>query len=399
MINKSLLGILGLFLFKMTLLMASEPLAVYLVCQRTPHEAMTIQWITSLSENKGSILFKGNHEPLWQMADSQFHPLPNQIPYGVHRIELVSLSPNSEYSFRIGNDAKEYKFLTLPDKLTEPLTFIEGGDIYHDGVEVYEKMNRRAASQNPRFVLWGGDLAYASNRYFLSWEKSDRWLDLMSVWSKTMVTSNGHLIPLITVIGNHEVTGSFGQLPAKAPFFYTLFPTPGYQVIDIGNYLSLFLLDSGHTHPVEGKQTDWLKTVLSERKDIPFKFACYHVPAFPCVRSHKNKHSVTVRKYWPSLFEEFHLLAAFEHHDHAYKRTYLIKEGKISPDGVLYLGDGGWGVEKIRKPRTPANSWYLAKTAKQRHFIRVTLTPDKKTRYQAMNAEGAIFDEYVQSSL
>lgn len=399
MINKFLLGIISIFLCKMTLLMADEPLAVYLIGQRTPHEAMTIQWITPLNENKGHIQFKGTHESLWQMADSQFHPLPNQTPYGVHRLELLNLSPDSEYIFRIGNEAKEYKFLTLPDQLTNPLTFVEGGDIYHDGIELYEKMNRQAASLNPRFVLWGGDLAYGANRYFLSWEKSERWLELMSVWSKTMITSNGHLIPLITVIGNHEVTGRFDQVPAKAPFFYALFPMPGYQVIDIGNYLSLFLLDSGHTHPIEGKQTEWLKNVLATRRDVPFKFACYHVPAFPCVRSYKNKHSSLVRKYWPSLFEEFHLLAAFEHHDHAYKRTHLIKDGKVSPDGVLYLGDGGWGVQKIRKPRTPSRSWYLAKTAKQRHFILVTLTPDKKVRYQAINTEGAIFDEYVQKAL
>lgn len=42
------------------------------------------------------------------------------------------------------------------------------------------------------------------------------------------------------------------------------------------------------------------------------------------------------------LFEEYELTAAFENHDHTYKRTHRIRDGWWIPRGVLYLGDGAW---------------------------------------------------------
>lgn len=387
---------IGFLLLKIALLLSEEPVAVYLTFQQSPHAAMTLQWITPLAEAKGSVQFKSADAKLWDLAYSSFQPLPNEMPYGLHRLELTGLKPDSEYIFRIGNEKKEYKFLTLPDKLTAPITFVEGGDVYHDGRELYEKINRLAASKSPRFVLWGGDLAYASNRYFLSWEKGNRWIELLSGWSETMITPDGHLIPILVALGNHDVTGRFDETPDKAPFFYTLFPTPGYQVVDVGDYLSIFILDSGHTHPIEGKQTEWLEEQLARRSSVPLKFACYHVPAFPSVRSYTNKRSSVVRQNWPPLFEKHKVIAAFEHHEHAYKRTHPILKTKASSNGVVYFGDGCWGVEKVRKPRPSSRSWYLAKTSDERHFIMVTLFPEK-VHYQAINDAGAVIDEYSQN--
>lgn len=382
------------FLLSVTWLMADEPLAVYLTCQRTPNSAMTLQWITPTRE-AASIKYCGS-DGIWKDAKSTFFALPNSMPYGVHRLELTDLQPDSEYRFQIETSAKEYKFLTLPEQLKEPLQFIVGGDIFNESAKLYEEMNIVAASQSPRFVLWGGDIAYAANRYFLLLENGKRWLDLLAIWSKTMITPQGHLIPLIAVIGNHDVTGRYDQTPAKAPYFYTLFPTPGYQTLDFGNYLSLFLLDSGHTHPVEGVQTEWLKNSLASRKNVPFKFACYHVPAFPCARNFKNKYCECVRKHWPPLFEEYGVLSAFEHHDHAYKRTYPISQGKKAQKGVLYIGDGGWGVENLRRPK---KSWYIANASSQRHFVSVTLTPQKEVQYKVINAARAIIDEFSQNAI
>ena len=40
------------------------------------------------------------------------------------------------------------------------------------------------------------------------------------------------------------------------------------------------------------------------------------------------------------LFDNYHLTAAFEHHDHAFKRTHLLRANQTDPGGTLYLGDG-----------------------------------------------------------
>jgi hypothetical protein len=193
---------------------------------------------------------------------------------------------------------------------------------------------------------------------------------------------------------HHDTSGRFGQTPEEAPFFYSLFAMPGqqgYNVLDFGNYMSLVILDSGHTHPVSGAQEEWLAKTLSERVNVPNKFALYHVPAYPSVRHQNNHDSSEVSTHWVPLFEAFGLTAAFENHDHAYKRTHPILKGRPDPSGVVYLGDGAWGMKRTRKPKS--QRWYLAKTASSRHFILVTLEKESR-HFSAISSTGEVIDTF-----
>lgn len=144
-----------------------------------------------------------------------------------------------------------------------------------------------------------------------------------------------------------------------------------------------------------GEQTHWLYHALENRAQIPNKFAIYHVPAYPSIRDFNNRYSTAVRNNWVPIFEEFGLTGAFEHHDHAYKRTFPLRKGEKKRHGVVYIGDGAWGVEKPRKRRFFSKEpWYLAKSKSIRHFILVTLEPQERT-YQAIDYQGNIFDEYA----
>jgi len=88
-----------------------------------------------------------------------------------------------------------------------------------------------------------------------------------------------------------------------APHFYQLFAFPGhpgYNVLDIGDYLSLIILDSDHSHPIEGGQTEWLENVLLERAGGKrHLMPVYHVPAWPSHRPFDGRVSVRVRENWP----------------------------------------------------------------------------------------------------
>ena len=151
----------------------------------------------------------------------------------------------------------------------------------HDRKKV-DAMNQRAAQLNPWFALLGGDLAYAdANKNNVS-----KWDDWLESWMLNSVRkSDGGLIPMIVAIGNHEVAGGTGKKPKDAKYFYSLFPLPAkrsFYVLDVGNFLSLILLDSDMTERIEGEQTVWLEKELSQRssKKVPFVFACYHKPAY-----------------------------------------------------------------------------------------------------------------------
>lgn len=394
--------------FSLSSLEKYEPIATYLTWQRSPESTMTIRWVTSINRQDNLIQYKSEEEDQWITAKGYQIPLPANSSYLLHTIELTNLQPDTKYSFQAGVDAVSYKFQTMPAHLDKAIRFVAGGDMYHDTVDILSKTNRQAAKANPHFALVGGDIAYAADkkvgflpRWTQAWidllagQKLERWLTWLTAWKNDMVTSDGCLIPMLPVIGNHDTSGRYGQTPLEAPFFYSLFAMPGpqgYNVLDFGNYMSIFLLDSGHTHPISGDQTIWLANNLEQRQAVPNKFALYHVPAYPSVRPYQDPYSMQIRKNWVSLFDQFYLTAAFENHDHAYKRSHPLLGGKINPTGVLYIGDGAWGVDKPRKATNLKKKWYLAKTIQSRHFLLVEIQPE--SRYVgAISPDGEILDE------
>lgn len=378
-----------------------DPVSVYLTWQQDPSTTMTISWITDKDRDDDVIEYQKVGDTDWLTITGTHVPMPQEHPYLIHRVELTHLLPDSKYIFRTGDDAVAYMFRTMSDDPNAPIRFVVGGDMYHDSMEVLKQMNHLAASYNPMFVLAGGDLCYAHEKKPNQFsDRNLRWIDFMVAWKETMVTQDGCLIPILPVIGNHDVNGRYGQTPEQSPFFYALFPMPGkqgYNVLDFGNFMSIILLDSGHTHPVKGVQAFWLYNTLKQRQDVPHKFAVYHVAAYPSVSKRCDKKNAAVRYHWVPIFEQFGLTAAFEHHEHAYKRTPPIYRNAIDPThGVIYLGDGAWGVNtKLRKPKKAEKKWYLEKTAKSLHFYLVDVERDT-CHFTAIDNNGQMFDETVR---
>jgi acid phosphatase type 7 len=213
---------------------------------------------------------KGSHEWRNKGYSNRRFPMSNDW---ILRAELTGLEPDTEYVFRIGTDSAEQCFRTMPAKDTNPIQFVSGGDC---GVgEHPRKTNKLAAAQEPGFAILGGDLAYEQG------DQPDRFLEFLKNYSADLRVGDNRLIPLVACIGNHEVVGRYGQQRKNAPFFYSvfdgLFPDTGYAVLDFGQYMSLVFLDTNHTSPIVGAQTDWLASTLKEREDCPNVFVVNHV--------------------------------------------------------------------------------------------------------------------------
>lgn len=373
---------------------AEAPAAFYLSWQQDPLTTMTVRWLTPKSEKGGSLYFRKKGEKEWKEATASHLPMPGKMAYLIHNVELTELTAGTHYDFHF-NDGNIYHFKTLPQDLSTPVNFVVGGDLYHDSLQPLVETHRQAAKTNPDFAIIGGDIAYSASSWWFFSEDGTRWLDFLKAWKEEMITQDGRVIPLIAAIGNHDVAGRYNQPESQAEFFYALFPMPGpqgYNALDFGNYMSIFLLDSNHTHPVDGKQKMWLTYALDSRRSIPYTFAAYHIPAFPSVRKIKPRNQ-EIQNHWVPLFEQYGLTAAFEHHDHAYKRTLPLYQGKEDREkGVLYLGDGAWGVETPRCPHDPSY-WYIAKSCQARHFILVTLDQSGPT-FTAIDSKGKIIDRH-----
>jgi hypothetical protein len=298
----------------------------------------------------------------------------------LHTVHLTDLTPGATYHFIAGDPVtgftEERTFRTIPDD-GGPIRFAVGGDV--SNYRTAWLMARRVAAEAPDAVMIGGDIAYAGGSYLL-W---DKWLRR---WDKLMVAPDGRTIPVVLAIGNHELGGS--------PFFQRLFDQGGetFFVRTFGPDIVCVVLDTGNVVPYDGRQSRWLRETLEAHASYPVKLALYHDPLYPAHKSFDQQASVAGREHWLPLFDRFGLTAAFEHDDHLYKRTKLLTQGRVSPDGTLYIGGGSWGMP----PRPPRGEPYLARAEQTRNVVIVDVRADE-IEYRAIGTYGKTFDRFVQT--
>lgn len=407
-----------LLVFSCSLLQSSDPDLpdrFLLSWQTDPSTSMTIDWhpqddaLSDQEQEPSRLLYRQGSSGRFSAKRAEVVPVPYSDRW-FYRVELASLQPDTDYEFRFAGFERTLRFRTMPDGPGRPLRFVLGGDLMHRS----EWMRNTAlsvmeiAGEELDFVVVGGDLAYADGNP----EKLDRWFTYLSVWASVMITPSGRVIPHVAAIGNHEVKRGFAHLYSaaersqpdyatrEAPFYSTFVPFPGkrgYGMLDIGRYLSLFILDSGHLYTVQGAQTEWLAAQLDARTDVTHRIPVYHVPAWPSNRGFNGTVERAVRTHWVPLFEQHGVKVAFEHHDHTYKRTHPLFEGAVDAErGIVYVGDGAWGVS-TREPRRDEQGnlpWYLARAEPLRHFILVDLDgPDLQLRMYT--EDGVLLDEYT----
>lgn len=373
--------------------------ALYLSWLKDPTSTMLIQWHKK-NDPSACVYYQKSGDSIWQCQEGNGAELVNATLFWgkmyVHRVELTDLEPDTEYAFKLANDPEIYRFRTMPKEGERPLHFVVGGDIYQNDVCQFKKMMAQVAKHDPDFVVLGGDIAYTRGfsallrgRYF----EIQRWKIFFKAWKEQMVTGEGRLIPMVVVLGNHDLESTHVDPKKKPVLFYELFAMPNlfsYRTLDFGNYLSFFLLDTGHTYPIAGEQTLWLENALKARQQVLQKIAIYHIAAYPSVNDYQKKRHKQIRKNWVPLFEKYDVEAAFEHHDHTFKRTFRLKGDAIDPSGVLYLGDGGWGVSP-RHPQTPEELWYIEKSLAANFVYLVSIQQDKGIA-QAIDTDGNLLD-------
>jgi hypothetical protein len=367
-----------------------QPDTLFLTWQRDPTTTMTVQWVGTRGETADpNIAFAEKGVDYWQLQPTAAKPYPLS-DFTVFRAELTGLRPGTDYEFVIGKSSPTYRFRTMPAKASDTIHFISGGDV---GINEHAIANNvQAARQDPMFAVVGGDLGYDNGR------SVDVSLAFLRNYSRHMIARGGRLIPMIAGIGNHEVDGGYGQPREKGRFFYALFdglyPDTGYATLDFGDYLSLVLLDTGHTAPIAGEQTAWLDKALRDRAGHPNLVCVNHVPAYPSHRTmdgtgDKKGTGEDNRTHWVPLFEKHGVPVVLEHHDHTFKRSRPLINHTPDDNGVLYLGDGSWG--RLRTPNSPDKLKHLAVTSRDYHLSLHRI--QGKDRYHlALDENGRVMD-------
>ncbi len=371
----------------------SKPPALYLTWKTDPSTTIVVHWHNyDISQSSISWRRSGSDEE-WTSSVAVSDEFPFTERW-IHTASISGLAPDTEYEFAVAGYSGVFRFKTMPDQLSRPIKFGVGGDV--DIGPTADAMTAAISSHSPDFLVVGGDLAYADGRAV----NFVRWYRYLESWYRNARTPDGRLIPKIVAVGNHEVFSGLVQnhpdfeptsdwRERYAPYFYTLFAfpgQPGYNVLDFGEYMSLVILDTDHTNQI-ASQSSWLESVLNARRGRPHVFPIYHTPGYTSHRSFNDPQAIGVRQHWHPVFEQAGVKLAFEHHDHTFKITKPLLSGVENSDGIVYVGDGLWGIGS--RPVDFSRS-YLSMASSDYHVHLVTISQSGRT-LQTVGLNGSLF--------
>ncbi len=297
-----------------------------------------------------------------------------------HHAKLENLKPDTVYYLAVqigGETGREYHFRTAPDSASQPFKLIYAGDS-RTRVDVVRQMSRQIAGlvENDDSILallHGGDFVGAPND-LVKWK---RWLDAYSLTT----TASGRLLPLIPIVGNHDKGGAgiffhaFGDIGGGT----------GHYVCHLSPSVRIVCLNT--MQKAAGVQENFLRNALEkmEADKIRWRFAAQHYPSYPAVKNRQF-----AKREWVPLYEKYNVDLVLESDGHCIKRTIPIRNDKPSPDGVVYLGEGGFGAPQ-RDP--DPTRWYLQGgfASKGDHLMMLEISPEE-IRYSTILSTGETVD-------
>ncbi|MDG2255105.1 MAG: metallophosphoesterase family protein [Opitutaceae bacterium] len=314
-------------------------------------------------------------------AEDDWAPSAPSTGFFYHHAPIKNLTPDTVYYLAVQTAdgiGREYHFKSAP-KDGQTFKLIYGGDS-RTHVDVARQINEQISQMvesDPSIagLLHGGDYAVTTRR--------DLWKQWLEAYNLT-TTEDGKLLPIIPVIGNHDVPGNspiFRQAygyPGGLKDYYSCRITPSIAIICLNTEIS-----------AEGDQRIFLQKALTQLKtdQVKWQIAAFHKPVYPGV-----KKPSAGRVSWVPLFEEYNIDLVLESDGHCIKRTVPIRGDIEADDGIVYLGEGGYGAPQ-RNPKL--DRWYLqgdnAFAGKGDHVMILEFAPDI-IHYSAMLNTGEIID-------
>ncbi|KXA99486.1 hypothetical protein AKJ42_03110 [candidate division MSBL1 archaeon SCGC-AAA261C02] len=349
--------------------------------------------------------------PAWFFPEWPYH---YEFEGYIHVVELTGLEPDTTYYFICGGPggwSQEWSFRTAP-AASKDIVFAMGGDSRSPyGGEIRSHPERvsnfpwgrnwvseEMAANEPLFTIYTGDMVERG-------EYPGHWNSWMNHQQEYWVTENDRMIPIVPVVGNHEVLTEMFPLAGweygkeNSPFYYEQFALPGnerWYSLDFGPDLHVVVLDSEVPREELSIQASWLEEDL-RATDAKWIVVAFHRPIYS---SGDHGSDLKLREYWEPILEDYGVDLVITGHDHDYERSYPIKDGKVSSraeGGVVHVVNGVWGAPTYPIEET---NWWTAKAIDMRHlFSLAELSAAEETlNLKAIDSAGRVLDNVTYSS-
>lgn len=364
----------------------TAPPHLRVVWHEDPAHEMVVSW-TTRGAQANTVYYdtephNGDITKYRYKVDAQIQGIYEDADPKYHHAFIEGLEPSTTYYFVVASDDKvstEHHVITAPKDDSE-FKLLYGGDSRSNRT-MRREMNRRIGQlfeDDPSILamVHGGDFVADGDM----WEQWNHWL----MDYQLTTTPEGRVLPILATRGNHE---------GRGVLFNEVFGFPGgvkrdYYRTQIGANLVWLTLDTNSS--LAGEQRGWLADQLIDAQKHRWIVPSYHEPAYPAVKAPGPAHHL-----WVPLFEKYNVDLVAESDGHALKRTVPIRAGKADPTGVVYVGEGGLGVNQ----RTPKDRWYLDSPGFKgatHHVQLLTVSPEELT-YEAIDIEGNLVDAYKRT--
>lgn len=398
---------------------------VYLTCTSDPTNTMTVSWRTSENyagevryDTQPRVESPGSYD---NTEEGSGAVTTEKLEGYYHHVKLTGLEPDTKYYFSCGDNARgwseELSFRTAPLK-KENIRFVVGGDSrwdprpdhpHPDWPECRDNATQLMANYNPDFAVFIGDYLWSGEYQegdLFGYELEnfpDTWNNWLKAWYKYARAKDGRMIPIVPVIGNHEIVypePSVYEPMTQASNYYTLFNLPveenwyGWYSLNWGPDLHITVLDSEIRYPgsdIWSDQVSWLRQDLTDSYDDLWKIATAHRPIFSAGGVNHN-----LKKDWVPEFNTYHVDFYFNGHIHDYERTYPLNPSLSEENyqtslenGTTYLTSGGWGA--------PLGGWgskeWIAYGPETRyHFTLVDIHENNMLSLKTIDLDNKVFD-------
>jgi acid phosphatase type 7 len=266
----------------------------------------------------------------------QEQTLPAEATGKRNRVRIDGLSPGSAYPYtiRLAGRKLTESVLRTNKPAGAPFSFIVFGDSGLGGREQYQLAGKMVDSVPlPDFMLHTGDLVYSrgarsryKDRFFAPYRKL---LAQVDFWP---------------CLGNHDVSEpAFGQpyldvfeLPQNGP---TGVPAERHYWFDYASARVAVIDSNADEATMKERVAPWLREVMTGSR-ATWKFVALHHPPYTAGGHQPN---LSVQHALVPIFDEAGVDIVFCGHDHIYERTYPMRGGARTPEGVVYVVTGCGG--------------------------------------------------------
>jgi len=262
--------------------------------------------------------------------------------YTSNKALITGLKPNTEYSYRVGKKGawSEIGAFTTAGTGKEAFEFIYVTDTQantDDNFDVSKKTIEKASEYvpNARFLLATGDLIDSGGTNSSEWEW-EQWFEKMQhIWLR---------LPIVPVQGNHDKSPfnnwfhhfntdiSYNEQQSDENAKTTMNGTVYSFVYGDALFMVISFEDmiKGESHFSALEQ--WMRKQVASHSDVKWKIIAVHKAMFT---GHSDRlagqESITLRKRFPSVYQELGIDLVIQGHDHLYQVI-----GVVAVDGTNY---------------------------------------------------------------